>query len=314
MWGRSFHLQLREKIQKGELLGPTLYIASPVLEGPDHSWPNSIGLRNPTEAREAVIKYKKFGYDFIKIYHTLPSELYTQILQTGDSTNIPVVGHIPIQVELNKTLSLNQYSFEHIDLTQLRKISPTISLEIKAAMIGKAQKWICPTLIVHKNIQRKPDNPSLQKHYEPYVDKDTRKFWQQGFTDRASEYELQKKLARIMFHSGAKLLSGTDCLNSYVLAGFSLHKELEELVRAGLSQFEALKTSTVNAAEFLKSEQETGTIEVGKIADLLLLEDNPLQEIRNTRKIQGVMIKGKWFNSNELDNILRDVKENYSNQ
>jgi imidazolonepropionase-like amidohydrolase len=146
------------------------------------------------------------------------------------------------------------------------------------------------------------------------VDKDTRKFWQQGFTDRASEYELQKKLARIMFHSGAKLLSGTDCLNSYVLAGFSLHEELEELVRAGLSQFEALKTSTVNAAEFLKREQETGTIEVGKIADLLLLEDNPLQEIRNTRKIQGVMIKGKWFNSNELDNILRDVKENYSNQ
>jgi hypothetical protein len=163
MWGSSFHLQLREKIQKGELLGPTLYIASPVLEGPDHSWPNSIGLRNPTEAREAVIKYKKFGYDFIKIYHTLPSELYTQVLQTSDSMHIPVVGHMPIQVELNKTLSLNQYSFEHIDLTQLRKISPTISLETKAAMIGKAQKWICPTLIVHKNIQRKPDDPSYTK-------------------------------------------------------------------------------------------------------------------------------------------------------
>jgi imidazolonepropionase-like amidohydrolase len=312
MFGFPFHLQLRENIRKGEMLGPTIYTSSPVLEGPEPSWPQSVRLKNITEARAAVIRFKNAGFDFIKIYHTLTPELYNQILQVSDSINIPVTGHIPLKVALNNTLSSTQYSMEHINLWQLRKISPTISLETKAAMIGKAQKWICPTLLVHKNTQKHPEDFSPQKHYEQYVDNQTKKFWKQRLKEGESEYELQKKLANIMFDTGARFLAGTDCLNPYILPGFSLHEELEELVSVGLSEFEALKTGTVNAAEFLKRSNDMGTVETGKMADLLLLEANPLENISNTRKISGVMIKGRWLSAEELDTMLKDVKSDYA--
>jgi len=180
-------------------------------------------------------------------------------------------------------------------------------------MIGASGKWVCPTLIVHKNIQKHSDDPTLQLDYEQYVDKDTRTFWKQALSDGDSEFELQRKLAKLMIDSGGKLLTGTDCLNSYVLAGFSLHEELQELVSAGLSEFEVLKASTVNAAEFLKREQEFGTIEVGKVADLILLEGNPLDNILNTKKINGVIIKGKWIPDEELDTMLADIRVSISN-
>jgi hypothetical protein len=313
MTGHPFHLQLREKIENREILGPTLYTASPILESADKLWSNSIGLKNITEARDTVIALKKKGYDFIKIYHTLTPDLYRRILQVGDSINIQIVGHIPVQVELSETLSLSQYSIEHIDIDQMKVISTNISLEKKAEMIGASGKWVCPTLIVHENIQKHPDDPNLQLDYEHYVDKDTRTFWRQALTNGESEFELQKKLAKVMFDSGAKLLTGTDCLNSYVLAGFSLHEELQELVSAGLPEFEVLKASTVSAAEFLKRKQDIGTIEVGKIADLILLEGNPLENILNTKRINGVMVKGKWFTADELDTMLADIRGSISN-
>ncbi len=313
MTGHPFHLQLRERIEKNEILGPTLYTASPILESADKLWGNSIGLKNITEARDTVIALKNKGYNFIKIYHTLTPELYRRILQVGDSINIQIVGHIPVQVELSETLSLNQCSIEHIDLDQMRAISTDISLEKKAEMIGVSGKWVCPTLIVHKNIQKHPVDANLQRAYEQYVDKDTRTFWRQASADGESEFELQKKLTRLMFESGARLLTGTDCLNSYVLAGFSLHEELQELVNSGLPEFEVLKASTINAAEFLKRKQDVGTIEVGKIADLILLEGNPLENIRNTKRISGVMFKGKWCTADELDIMLADIRASISN-
>jgi len=313
MTGNAFHLQLRQQVKSSEILGPTLYTASPILESADKLWSNSIGLNNVNEARDSVIALKKKGYDFIKIYHTLTPDLYRRILQVGDSINIQIVGHIPVQVELSEALSLNQYSIEHIDIDQMRIISPSITLEAKAKLIGASGKWICPTLVVHRNIQKHPDDPNTQLDYEHYVDKDTKTFWRETLTGGESEFEVQKKLARVMFNSGAKILTGTDCLNSYVLAGFSLHEELQELVSAGLPEYEVLKSSTANAAEFLQRKHDIGTLEEGKIADLILLEGNPLENIINTKRINGVIVKGKWFAADELHTMLADIRGSVSN-
>jgi imidazolonepropionase-like amidohydrolase len=309
MFGHPFHLELRQKIARGQLLGPTLFAASPVLEGPRQSWPHSVRVNTAAEARDAVVRYGRQGYDFIKIYHTLPPELYAQVLRTGDSLGIRAVGHAPLAVGLEAMLAMNQYSIEHIDLGQLRQISPGIPLERKAALIGASGKWICPTLTVHQRMHKGPGD--LPRHYEQYVDGQTRRFWQDRLRDGAGEYELQKKLAGILFRSGGKLLAGTDCLNAYVPAGFSLHDELQELVSAGLPPFEALKTSTVHAAAFL-GKPDAGTVAAGKRADLLLLDGNPLEDIRHTRRISGVMVRGKWFPAGELDAMLREVKAQYA--
>ena len=312
MAGYPFHLVLREKINKQKILGPTLYTASPILEGVDNVWRFSIILRTKNDAREAVKKYKKDGYDFIKVYHTLPEDLYREILRVGDSIHIPVVGHIPFQVELKQTLALAQYSLEHVDVSPM---SPNISLVSKLEMIGRSKKWMCPTLVVYRNMQKHPNDPTIKTDYEQYVDKETRKFWKQRLHYYSLDnYRLQKIMAKLIFKNGGRFLTGTDCLNTYVLAGFSIHEELQELVSAGLPEFEVLKAATVNAAEFLKRQNDIGTVEPGKIADLVLLNGNPLKDISNTRKIDGVMIKGKWLDANQINNMLNDVKKSYSNQ
>lgn len=282
MAGYPFHLKLRERINKQEIIGPTLYTASPILEGPDNVWKFSVVVKNKKEACEAVKKYKKEGYDFIKIYHTLPEDLYKEILRVGDSLHIPVVGHMPFQVELKQILALNQYSLEHVDVSL---ISTNLQLVKKLEMIGKSKKWMCPTLLVYKNGQKHPYDPTIPTNYERYVDNVTRTFWKQRLHYYSQDrYSLQKIMAKLIFKNKGRFVAGTDCLNSYVLAGFSIHEELEELVSAGLPEFEALKASTVNASEFLNRQTEAGTIEPNKIADLVLLDGNPLKNIANTKK------------------------------
>ncbi|WP_020599469.1 amidohydrolase family protein [Spirosoma panaciterrae] len=96
-----------------------------------------------------------------------------------------------------------------------------------------------------------------------------------------------------------------------MLAGFSIHEELQEWVSAGIPEYEALKACTANAALFLKRQSEVGTIEAGKQADLVLLEGNPLQNIANTQKRSGVMLRGRWFSAAELNQMLAEVKKAY---
>ncbi|MBN8823528.1 MULTISPECIES: amidohydrolase family protein [unclassified Spirosoma] len=312
MAGYPFHLSLREKIHRRQLLGPTLYTASPILEGSPNVWKFSRIVRTKQEARQAVIQFAKAGYDFIKIYHTLPQELYREILRVGDSLQIPVVGHIPFQVDLKEVLASSQYSLEHVDVSP---ISPHLPLVKRLELIGQSKKWMCPTLLVYKNMQKHPNDPSIPTNYERYVDKITRTFWQQRLHYYSRDhYSLQKKMAQLIHKHGGRFIAGTDCLNSYVLAGFSIHEELQELVSAGLPEYEALKACTVNAAIFLKNQSEVGTIEPHKQADLVLLEGNPLKDITNTKKINGVMLKGIWFSAAELNQMLAAVKKTYPHQ
>ncbi|MCX6212852.1 hypothetical protein [Spirosoma sp.] len=137
MAGAPFDLILRQQSRDGQILSPTLYTASPILEGSDNVWKFSVVLKNKQEARQAVLTYKQAGYDFIKVYHTLPADVYREILRVSDSLAVPVVGHIPFQLDLPQTLALSQYSLEHVDL---RPISPQIPLFKKLAMVGQSKK------------------------------------------------------------------------------------------------------------------------------------------------------------------------------
>ena len=112
--------------------------------------------------------------------------------------------------------------------------------------------------------------------------------------------------------SGGKLLSGSDVLIPPNLPGYTLHEELEELVKAGLTPYEALRVSTTNAHEFLGELETAGTIEPGKNANLVLLNANPLEDISNTRTIEGVIFKGRWISKQEIDSRLEQIAESYS--
>jgi imidazolonepropionase-like amidohydrolase len=119
--------------------------------------------------------------------------------------------------------------------------------------------------------------------------------------------EARRHIIKALQDAGAGLLSGTDIIFGipiFVLPGFSLHHELEALVRAGLTPYQALVTSTRNVAVFFGTQQETGTVAPGKRADLVLLSANPLENIRNTTRIAGVVVNGRWLSRDELDRRL----------
>ena len=314
MAGFSFHLELKKGIENQTLLGPKLYTTGPILEGPEQIWSNAKGglrIESRESANAAVRRLYQEGYDFIKVYHTLHPDFYEQVLQTADELNIPVVGHLPLEQELELTLNMNQASIEHISPRQWREISPQLSLEKKVRMIGQANKWVCPTLIVIQKVNGTPGDPDLPLEYEEYVDARTRAFWKRRLSGRPSEYELRKQLAKIMYDEGARFIAGTDALNGYILHGFSLHEELKELVGIGLTEYEALQTATLNAAEFVGNLDQAGTITEGKMADLVLLRDNPLEDISHTKSIEGVMVHGKWLDVELLEEIKAAVKQSY---
>jgi imidazolonepropionase-like amidohydrolase len=188
------------------------------------------------------------------------------------------------------------------------------------ARFARNHTWQCPTLTVLRNIASL-DDPKM--HSDPRV-----KYMPPGFTggwnpandfrfkDRTAEdYELgrstYKKLTELvvpMRRAGVEFLAGTDVLNPYCFPGFSLHDELELFVQAGLSPMEALQTATLNPARFLGKEKDLGTVEKGKIADLLLLDANPLDDIGNSRKIDAVVVGGKLFPKAEIQKMLADVE------
>ena len=127
----------------------------------------------------------------------------------------------------------------------------------------------------------------------------------------AKNYEFMQQLTKALFDGGVKLMTGTDALVPTTVPGFSVHRELEELVGLGLTPYQALRASTTNPFEFLGELEEAGTVEVGKRSDLVLLEANPLEAITNTRQIAGVMIGGRWLSHAELQEGLDDLAASY---
>jgi len=122
------------------------------------------------------------------------------------------------------------------------------------------------------------------------------------------EFEKKMKCVPIMHAAGVKLLAGTDTPNPYCFPGFSLHDELEWFVKAGLSPADALHTATINPAIYFSQEKNFGTVEIGKIASLVVLDKNPLEDIRNTTSIQMVILRGSIMDRKKLDEMLDKVR------
>lgn len=119
--------------------------------------------------------------------------------------------------------------------------------------------------------------------------------------------QLRRDIIKVLHDEGAGLLLGSDAPQIFNVPGFSIHHELQYIVDAGLTPYEALKTGTYNAAEYLGDLENSGTIEEAKIADLVLLEENPLENISNSKTIAGVMYRGNWLDKEAIENELNDI-------
>jgi len=350
MFGFPVHHEARREIESGALLGPRMVIASPLVDGPNPIHRDSIAVSNAAEGRQAFIKARQDGADFIKVYSLLPRDGYFAIADEARKQNIPFAGHVPRSVTAAEASDAGQKSIEHLsgvafacskleaelpgDLSKLRadvaaganylmllwrlegKHLAAYDEQKAARLFARFKKndtWQVPTLGVLQDPVRRNDpdfsDPRL-KYLPPEARGDPKKSRVfQNFT--AADYDnLKKNLAKelqivgAMQRAGLKLMAGTDL----ALLGFSLHDELALLVRGGLTPMEALQAAIRNPAKYLGLLDSLGTIERGKIADLVLLAANPLTDISNTQKIQAVIVGGKLILKAEIEAMLAKVE------
>jgi imidazolonepropionase-like amidohydrolase len=338
----------REELARGEILGPSILAAGQIIDGEGGPWPGSVIVSNAEQARQAVDAEKSGGFDYVKVYSALSRDEFFAIADEAKRDNIPFAGHVPGSVSVIEASNAGQKSFEHLygillacssreDELRDHSLSPYLKEQIEATSVSeqKAQSlfellkkngtWQTPTLVVLRNAALHDDPQVVTSFLDPdrlqYVPYSLRFMWALGLkmTPKMTPQQLaisrayfqtESRIVRDMQRAGVGILAGTDTPNPYVYPGFALHDELELLVSAGLTPMEALETATRNPARFLGMSDSIGTIEKGKAADLVLLDSDPLIDIRNTRKIDAVLLAGKMLERPALNEILAQVKRN----
>jgi imidazolonepropionase-like amidohydrolase len=328
MWGGPEHLELRRAIESGEIIGPSIFTVGPLTDGKPPIWPGSRVVSTAEEARKAVDDDHRVGYDAIKVYNKLSAEAYSALVAQARQYNLPVYGHVPEAVGLLGALMLRQDSIEHLIgyLPALRRdgaSSATVD-DIDEKKISdivrqtrEAGTWNCVTIVVFQNFVSAQEAEKLRtKPTMKYVPSQIVNLWDPSTDFRRQSLKPEDfarmrrrdafllRLTKALYDGGVRLLVGTDTPNPFVVPGFSLHEELENFIKAGLTPYQTIKIATADAAESLGRQQEFGTVAVGKRADLLLLSANPLEDIGNVQKRVGVMVRGRWFSESELQNQL----------
>ena len=343
MIGTPEQLILRQKSASGEIIAPTIYSASPHLTGREQG--NNFVVNTPEEAREAVRKSKAAGYDFIKITTFIKAEVYEAAVDEAAKQNIRVVGHADSRfVGVERALKARQ-QIEHLDgymeaiLADNAPTKGSISDlyiynpknwdsfdyidESKIAKIAKAtveaNPFVNPTQHFMKNtfglprseesIRAQPDfrfyPPKVQEMFFNFYKKT--KLNEISWEKRARWIELRNKLIKAIYDAGGRIMAGSDTPEFLWLYGFTMHRELKALTDAGLSNYAALEAATKNPSMFFGTMDKVGTIEKGRRADLILLDANPLENISNTERRAGVMLKGKYYTQTEMNKWLDQI-------
>jgi imidazolonepropionase-like amidohydrolase len=312
MDGEPEYHQWRKEIENGSLIGPRMFIASRVVGFSDSSNISAGG------AREEVKRAKKEGADFVKVHDNIPRQSYFALIEEGKRLNLPVQGHVPTSISAAEASAAGQKSIEHSTGLDEAK-SDESKAKVLSALFKMNRTWLCPTLIMRNNYATL-DNQALARDTRlKYVKPSWRNRWL-GMTKAAAdmptaEWSKRKEMIRKekilvgrMQQAGVGILAGTDDANPYAMVGFGLHDELAMLVDAGLTPIQALQAATLNPAKFFDKLDSLGTIEKGKLADLVLLDANPLTDIRNTKRISAVVVNGNYFSPAALHKILADVE------
>jgi imidazolonepropionase-like amidohydrolase len=297
----------RDEIGKGTSIGPRILTSGPPVDGGASNDPKLplLTARTADQARQAFDQLYKMDVDFIKVLSRLPREAYFALAEQARHWDMRMVGHIPSNVTAQEAVEARQKSLEH-----MFGITKSVSTDQDAlrffercALTGTR---ISPTLVLwlrmsHIDDTRLMGDPQLQ--IVPAAIRDT---WPDVSDDPSLKVQIWRvyRLVALAKQAKADILAGTDTGDPYVIPGAALDDELEQLVAAGLTPRDALEAATLAPARFFQAEKDLGTIDKGKLADMVLLDANPLDNIRNVRKVKAVFSHGKYYSRKDLDAIL----------
>lgn len=336
MLGQPYHIELKDKVMSGEILGPRIYTSGPSLNG------NSV--TSIEQADQMVRDQKAAGYDFMKLHPGLTLENFDQIVKTAKEVGMPYAGHVSIDVGVRHAIESDYASIDHVDGYLEGLVPSTIRVNPNAngffginfteiadeALIDELVKmtveqdiWIVPTQAMMERWVGPEDPEVLGEEPEmKYMPPNTLNNWirtKKGVIE-APNYsaeqalafnELRRTIIKKLHDGGAKFILGSDAPQVFNVPGFSIQRELEAMTRSGFSPLEAIQSGTINPAEYFGVQGEYGVIKPGASADLIMLQDNPLEDINNTRSQLGVMVRGKWMTKAEIYKKLDEIAASY---
>jgi imidazolonepropionase-like amidohydrolase len=335
-------LQARDDVAAHRILGPRMVVSGPMLDGPKSHYKAAIPVTTADDGRNAVDMLKGRGVDFIKVQSGVPREAYFAIAEESKKIGIVFEGHVPDAIRASEAVSAGQRTFEHLigifeasSPDEDKYLTGTKSPELFLAsydpareagifqLLAKNQIWQCPTLFWERgqwlvdaiDYTKDPDLayaahtwvtarwPALQKGILKSLDTDPLAVREKFVLH---ELDIVRKLhaANVPFLAGTDTPAGID-----LIPGISLHLELQRFVEAGFTPLEALQTATLNPAKFYNNLNDFGTIQTGRVADLVLLRANPLDNIANTREIAGVIADGHYLSQQDLDQLRARNKQ-----
>lgn len=317
MNGRPKHHLWRQEIERGDLLGPRMVIASRVIAGPTSFSSSAVKVNNAEEARAAARQAQAEDADFIKVHDGLSRESYFAIIDEAKKLRLTVAGHVPESITAAEASNAGQKSIEHFT-GLIEAANDSAKADALIPVLKKNHTWLCPTLIMIRNYSVLDDRSLANDPRLRYLNQGWKGWWLDMTRDAnkmpATEWAARKETVRkgkalvARFQkAGVQILTGTDDSNPFVVPGFGLHDELAMLVESGLSPMEALRAATENPAEFLQ-QTKTGSLETGHFADLVLLDANPLEDIHNTTRISAVIVRGRVFDRPALDAMLMAIE------
>ncbi len=334
MLGHPKHLELRDMINSGEIVGPHFYTTGPSFNG------NTV--KTAAEGVQRVKEQKAAGYDYLKLHPGLTPETFTAIATTAKEVGIPFVGHVSFDVGIKRAIDAGYSSIDHLDgfveglVPDIEKIgeqgnglfgifsSPLAdTTRIPEIIQGLRENeiWMVPTqALAERWMSPEGIAPFANAPEMKYMKQETRDNWVKAKEnllndkrydkDKVARYiNLRRKLIYECQQNGVGILLGSDAPQVFNVPGFSAHHELKYLVDAGLTPFEALQTGTVNVADYLGNDH-SGVIKIGATSDLILLNANPLDDISNTSRIEGVMLGEQYLPRDSLQAMLKRLEKN----
>lgn len=324
MLGDPLHLTLREQIAAHTIIGPRLITSGPSLNG--NSAPTVAAGRTAVETQKAA------GYDLLKIHPGIAREVFDTIAATATRVGISFAGHVPLAVGWQRALETRFATIDHLDgfvEALLRPAAPLTTAQggfFGLALVDHLDTTRIPALVRATRDARVAMVPT-HALIESWVDdtpadvlaaRDEMKYWlpaqiqswklnkenllrtgPYSATQRANFLSLRRSITKALHDGGVTFLLGSDAPQVWNVPGFSVHRELEALVAAGLTPYQALRSGTMNVAEFYNEAASAGSVSVGKRADLLLLSANPLADVRNALRIDGIVLNGRWISGEE---------------
>ncbi|WP_026933763.1 amidohydrolase family protein [Christiangramia echinicola] len=328
----------KSEIENGEITGPRIFSSGPKLDGEDPAWPGSISVTSEDDVQTALDSLKKMNADYIKIYDgSITKEIYYEIIREAEKRNLKVTGHMPMTADVTEAVKFGLDGTEHLYyvmkaasakkdsiekaesgyamIVPLAKTYNDSIAELVFDELSESEFYVTPTLYIGKVLENLADEdhskdellqfigPGIQETYQGRI-MSAKRAKESGTSMRDHTEEVFKKMIRPMYNHGIRILAGSDCgpYNSFIYPGESLHQELKALVDAGLNTQEALLTSIRNGPRFFDLHNSFVRVEKGRVADLIILSDNPMENIENLGSINTVVSGSKTIKVSELAN------------